>query len=652
MSTPLPAWSTPQGLIAWTVAALLTLLATPATAGTDTACGVHAARWVDACPALSPAKLTDTLCPPGAVVLTFTARDGARLELEITRARPHSFRRAGPLGVSPVGEFADWSSEPDGVRAILDGVTACAEERPQILLDGSGGEVSAPRPAPRPPWLVLAAFLATSALCFRARRDPSQKRVLSWVALVGAWAAGVGFRALVYPWSFFHQNGQAPIWIESALEGGVDRSLYGGGYGALYAWAAAADLDDPDRALFIANAVVGGAAVPLCWLLARAVGARPVFASALAAIVALDPVLARTAQSESHFTLSTVLLLAAAAILSMAARRPRMSGTLLGALAAGCLIAQALRVHPLAWVAGGLTPLVVVLQRGRLLTRLRVLGVAYAVTALVAAAASGSVLFEVLHGDISRRVAAEWSPTVAAVVTVFADWRTAAVLLPSAATALVLRRRRAWLPLVVAAVGLSCLGLANLAAVDDDWIHAAYYRQALGLWVASIVAWTVAAGIQRWALAPTISAAIVALASPGLGPWLSSDAREATRALEWRTRLPRESTVVYLSRTRYRVVRLPLYGRGVVGGIRSHPFAASRPPDLTELRGPVYYYRSTLCSTEEGRPVCAKYEKRFDLEEVGRWVLPAVPSRSDYTYDTNEVVVSLNRLQTVAPPDG
>ena len=58
-----------------------------------------------------------------------------------------------------------------------------------------------------------------------------------------------------------------------------------------------------------------------------------------------------------------------------------------------------------------------------------------------------------------------------------------------------------------------------------------------------------------------------------------------------------------------------------------------------------FYYRSSLCSTDEGRPVCDAIERAHALELVVRHELPARPSMIGMRYDRDVVTVALYRVR-------
>ena len=67
--------------------------------------------------------------------------------------------------------------------------------------------------------------------------------------------------------------------------------------------------------------------------------------------------------------------------------------------------------------------------------------------------------------------------------------------------------------------------------------------------------------------------------------------------------------------------------------------------------GSVYYFRSSLCSTTDGRPACTRFEAHYNLEAIAEARLAAVPSLTHLNYDSASIPVGLYRLHP-APDHG
>jgi hypothetical protein len=75
------------------------------------------------------------------------------------------------------------------------------------------------------------------------------------------------------------------------------------------------------------------------------------------------------------------------------------------------------------------------------------------------------------------------------------------------------------------------------------------------------------------------------------------------------------------------------------------------PPPLSSL----YYVRTSLCSSAEGRPACEAIESRMELVPVSRASFPARPSSPLLAYDSDPVETVIARVESVrragpAPP--
>jgi hypothetical protein len=71
------------------------------------------------------------------------------------------------------------------------------------------------------------------------------------------------------------------------------------------------------------------------------------------------------------------------------------------------------------------------------------------------------------------------------------------------------------------------------------------------------------------------------------------------------------------------------------------------PIDARVILGPVgctFYARTSLCSSAEGRPVCADFERQLALEPVERASFPAAPSNRDLPYDRDVVESVISRV--------
>ena len=630
------------------------MLARPADADTG-ACKSVASDWLAGCPDARHLRMTRAECPPGGVVLWLDVEGGHTLRVQVSEANEGSFRRAGSLGLSPVGEYPDWSKEPESVRAALDALVACAEKSPSLELPSGTltpkselADEPVDRGAPLP-WLLIAAVGIASFVCAaRWRRRPPSRRALATAGLLVALASVVAVaRSLLVPTGFFHMNGQGPLWIEHALKDRMGLSGYGGGFTQVFGWVAHAWSKSPERAIFVANGALGAACVPWAWLIARGVGARPTVAWAAAVVVGADPILARLSQSESYYGVGASLLFAASAVLANGAWRASVRAPTfwLSVAASGLLIAQAARVHPTSWIAAAMIPLILAVARGPWRRRLTLTVAAGLGIAVVVAAASGRVLLDVIGGSVGGK----WMGEAGLDLSFGATSWWGVLALPALA-ALLLRRFRGLVPVVIGGLVVLALDATSLLKAQNEWTQLAYLHLGAPVVVAALASWAstlFGSRRQSWVAAAALVLLSIALAIGELGvrTFLPTDYREGHWALEWRKRLPERAVVVHLARADRWIVALPLYGGAEAPRVRLMKMEADAPaPDLRRLAGEVYYYRSSICSSKEGRAACDAIEKRYRFEPVEARQLPAASSMPYLSYDDDEVAVGLYRL--------
>ncbi len=620
-------------------------------AQTPNPCPDGVLAWVEACGASQAISLEARACPSGVVVVHAGAAD-AGLTVELSAASPAAFERAGVIGLSPVGSFPDWSAEPQERQDALAALVRCASGD-QSLFGGPAAPVvsvaatrtpsgSAALPLPFPILPLLA--LPLSALLLLGARPLRRRETTGLLAL---FTATFALRWALLPQAFFHQNGQGPHWIRLALDDLAGLSAYGPGYAELFATAVHLAPEAPERPLFVAQALLGALIPLLAWALARALGAGAA-AWAIALPIAASPLLGRLAQSESYFGAILVLLLAAGACAAAGTRPTQRWPLALGAAAAaGLFVAQAVRIHPLAW-APALTLPAIFLMGPRLDARAVIRASAQiALAGVVVAAASGAAIARVLQGSLST-----WVPDDGLTLRLpEAPWLVA---LSAAALLALAHPRRARLLLIVglAAGALLTEASANLLRNKD----APPYEAAF-LWLfAPVLIGAIAALAGAWrAHAPhRFGALVTALSLTGCGLVLvdsrnfvvATDAREQAWALEWRATLPSDATVIYLGRAEERVLMLPIYRQQA---LRELPLRAGEAlPALPDERT-LYYYRSSLCSTPEGAEACARLEHELPLGAAQYLDLPPIASQPWHPLGPAAVSVSLHEVTGLPP---
>lgn len=637
-------------------------------------CAAPVVAWAERCAARVGVEIPAVQCPEARMALVDLGGEPG-LRVELGRADERSFRRVGEWGLSPMGDFADWSRVDARLRDRFDRMTACVRadtgfaqgfgaaepgrrERPPRSR-GEHGAVGAPRVHDSVPWLLLGALACALGSLRGAWRTVMWRRL---AALGGALALGsFALRWGWFPGRFFHQNGQGPLWV--AVTVSPQHHPYGPGYRALFGWLRWLTRD-PDRGVFFAQGVLACLGPPCALLLARRLGARLPLACALAVAVAVDPILGRLSRSESYYGVGASLLFIAAALLasSLTSLRVRSAGFLLPVLASALVIAQHALVHPIGWLAAALGPAVLLLGPGHWRRRVRRTAVATGVIAVVVAAIAGPTLLSVLRSPFGGHwmgSEAQGFPGFAAIARVL----RAPTLVLGVAAAVVgaaMSARspaRGALQALVTVVALAALLLADLVGfgVCMTWVHQAYLRLYAPVTVA-----LAAATLQQLPRSRPQGLALalgVALLS-GLVSWrawpawtkLPTDALEQETVRRWRGGLPATGQVAYLERMGRRLLVLPFYQDAPRTGpspmiLRGGEFV----DDLTRQGRTMFYVRTSLCTTPEGRAFCAQIERRYRLERLREVDLPAVPSMVGLGYDRPTVRIGLYRVAGANP---
>ena len=587
------------------------------------------------CGAESGVELSVARCPEGVIVVH--AGGQANLDIEIAPKSPRSFHTVGELGVSPIGQFADWAKEPEARRVALSAVEKCVAQGKAVVLPEKGSAPASPLPIP------LLIGVVSVLVCWMSGRRGNRARGL--LVALSAWAIVLGLRWMLLAPAFFHQNGHGPAWIQAALSSGG--FSYGPGFRELFAAIARAGGTTPERGVFLAAAALG-ATVPVSgYLGARGVGASKLLALALALSLAVDPVLIRIAASESYFGIGTALAFAAAGLVAWSSARPKRRTLVIATLAAGALIAEAARVHPVTWLPTALIPTVALLGPGSLRRRLRVAFALGAGSAVVVALLAGPSLLAVLRGSLGH----QWMPAAGPRTDVLGALAPLVVMVAVLGAA---ARPRGFVIAAVFAAALLVARVFDLLSAPNPAVDAAALRLYWPVLSLALVAWIVRASrrarsarFPRWAPAALFAAVGALHAAITWRPMtaLPTDALEQRFALAWRTELSRDTRVVYLRQVGQRVMTLPLYD-GVTA--TPLPVAEADAAPLSSM-GSVLYYRSSLCASEEGRPVCERIEHGATLTPVVERELPARPSMRWSPLPGPSLHVGLYRVSRPAP---
>lgn len=113
------------------------------------ACAAPVTEWVARCASQQHFEVASTMCPEDGVAL-IDLRGEPRLRVELRRGAGAGFRRVGAWGVSPVGNFADWSRVHPHLQEGFDKVTACVRADENIGVAGRPLRASQAAPARAP----------------------------------------------------------------------------------------------------------------------------------------------------------------------------------------------------------------------------------------------------------------------------------------------------------------------------------------------------------------------------------------------------------------------------------------------------------------------------------------------------------------------
>lgn len=640
--------------------------------------------WSEACPALREQCARAEACVPGRVVLSLGCdAHGSRERVELSDG-PSGFRRAGSAWASPVGDFADWSAAPASTRAALDAVVSCAEQHGDRPRASSALRRSSSTPTrwAFAAWRLWAALLCVVALAALSSRPPPgsvsgrpSPRAVALQALTGlgiVLATLALRRLLAGPGGFFHQNGQGPSWVAPAVALDGALSVYGPGQWELFHAITSVFPNDPDGALFSFASLLSALAVGCVFFSARMLGAARPLAGVLTAGVALMPIAARVAGSESYYGSGASLLAFAGALLLAGGRAPELrDGPLRLAVAtvgAGLFVAQAARLHPVVWVPAALVPSVLLAGQARGRAR-RAAWSALGVGAVVTLS-TGSELLSVLRGPLG----AKWAPAAARFAgaswtSVFLSFSLGALGLSLAAgLAISARRERRRVDRASGVPGWSERSHARdlagtillYALLFALWRFTrpvrgeggTYDRPYALLWALPLTAALAGVGVsfRHRAYPPLIALALALAAAFTAREDLTrpTDALETDEARAWRARLPPHSIVYYPARGPTHVLHLPLYGTGEPTDPRpeGRPLEGDQPAPaaLDQASRPTYFYASGLCSTLEARALCEDLPRRYELTRVHTSTLPARPSGSVTPYAAPVVPITLSRF--------
>jgi hypothetical protein len=308
--------------------------------------------------------------------------------------------------------------------------------------------------------------------------------------------------------------------------------------------------------------------------------------------------------------------------------------SVLWALGGALLAAQAARIHPSAWLPVALVPFAIVaaevpgLPEPGAARRVGGFVVGGILVAAVVVVTSGAVL----AGHLDETGTYEPAAHLRALWT----------LIPLAIIGLAVARPR-W-PIVPALASLGA-ALVTRAVYDQshDWVIG-YDRLFAPMVLVGAAALLPAERLRVRTARLLVGGALLLLALVAARDLR----RRTTDQLEYawlRPRLaaiPAGCRVVWVDRAGQRVLALPEYLIPRAPGEPRAALPVHGPGELPE--GCVDYYRSSLCTSDEGRPVCDAVERGLSLERIDGASFPPVPSNRGLPYDRPTVDVALSRV--------
>lgn len=622
------------------LATLLIALPSLSLAETSDRCGDLVRAWVEQAAKETSIALEPISCGAATLRLQVRPSNDEPFDVAIEPDARTPFRAIGKLGVSPImnvkyetvsqarrdayDKLFEW------IRNHLDLVRFEVEEAasPETTLRSPPGFGL---PALGLPILLLAALLlfaqARPTLSGDDRRD-----------VLITFAFALALRLAIGRWGPLHVNGQGAMWIWSAagLPGLVEP--YGPGYVELFRPLGALFATSPDRAIFVANAILSAAIPPLAFWLARTQGLSRGPALIAALLLATDPVAIDTATTETYLVPIAALALATSLSLALARDRwtnaDRRSAALL-LIAGGLFAAQAARIHAASWPLLALTPLVLTTE-GRWLARLAWPVVGALVVGGTIFALDARWILSIAPQAGGRDFVQEtmWHASQAP-----DSFRIAAIALPI--LALVAWRRFTWVLAAAPYVGLA-LFLRHAYNQSAAW-EAAYVRlffalPALAL-AAALPPRTPAPNRIAWGLTLIVATLVSARTRPP----------DTTEQLEYRwlrdrlQGLPEGCRVWSVRRADDALRYLPDYV--IARGLAGPHLPRTAPPDHAELASHCgVYVRSSICSLKGER--CGTYERALPpMQAYERVSLPAVQSSKGFPYATSDVELVLMRAE-------
>lgn len=647
-------------VFAWSLLTILSWTTSSASAAENHGCSKATLDWIARADAEIPANVRVVECFPGHVHVHINAASSTGLDVDVALPAGRAFRKIGQVGVSPMIEVPDFSSVPAPQREAFDLLCRWIEKHEMELTRTQAIPIPVLRSIPRVEdsawlgnvwsrmvWVILCGII--SLVTLRAARtlrttESGRRDVLIFG---GLFIGSLLLRCLFGPFGPHHVNGQGPTWIVGAHS---DRTLlvgYGPGYYEVFSFLCQAFPTHPDTAIFVANMILSALAAPLLFALARhiAISARP--AAWAGAIVALDAISIRCGATESYFTPIITITLAASVFylwsFDCLQKKPARFQGLGLALLGVMLTVQAARIHPVAWGPLALGPAYLLagsVKPSKLNPWVWRMGVTCALALLVfvlVVVTSGRVFVSAM-GNVNKywnaqtfvetivRAAGEYVPFVFVLgIALVCTVKPRGLLVPASASCAAL------------------LATRNIYAQSPIWI-ASYDR----LWLAAPLLALSSMIPNAWFRPRTMRFGFVgALLLFFVSGWSTMRDR-TTEQLEYSffrdafSSMPSDCRVIHVSRVAKRIVVLPEYAAPRADRSSRSVVHVTSPAEVQALLQPgacLRYARTSLCTSEEGRPLCTAVENEMKLVPIVEKDFPAKPSHITSTYDRDRVQV-------------
>ena len=636
----MPLWHQLRALFTILVFLFLNVTSTLAT-GTPSSCGA-ANGWISHLARDIQVKTIPKVCLPDRLVMSLSPLNAPPLAIEIARGSGAAFRYVRDLRVSPVVEVDDFQTLPKAQREAFVHLTEwLAGHYEEVRFEALPLSFATPTSVASKPAPVL--LLLALVLWFVARQWLVSVSRVDVVLVLSLFTSSLALRMGLGLWCPIRVNGVGPMWILAATRDPLAVDGYGSGYPEIFGWIARISPNAPDYAIFGANAVISAVAVVLGYSFARVNGLNRKIACLAAAVLAIDPLIIRTAATESYFVGINALVVAAslafcvAAVESASGQKIRSTCLM---LVGSLLCAQAARIHPVAWPLVLLAPTfsLAALQSTQLRYRLVQVLVSELMAIVVIAVTSGNQVL----GGVRRMAAGEtFQPSIAL-------WGASLALLCTLAVILLLRPARSWL---VLASGLTVsIWLLTRASYAQSASWQGSYDSLYLTWLAV----GVVASVPKQNQLPNSMAVVVAIFAgvlawrgvAALGP-KTTQQLEYGRMRSWFRALPGDCRVVYVAFVGKKNLFLPTYmsapttGNAVLSlDLRENgTLPAGYVPHACD-----YYIQTSLCSQREAASACSLVEARLLLEPVLKMTLPTVKDHNDQVYILDPVPITISRV--------